>query len=155
MPHVNMLPHALPIFQRRHPKVRLTIVEGLFPDVERELRQGSIDFFIGAQPRIAPAAGLSSQFVQLNTRSLVVRKGHPLVNATRLKDLVDASWATTGVDYNAHDDIAHLFEIHKLPPPKVMLRARTAVSMMVALANSDLLACCLRSGRCSRFCATP
>ncbi len=140
MPHVMMLPHTLPVFQRRYPKVRLNIVEGLFPDVERELRQGGLDFYIGAQPRIAPAAGLSVQHLLNNTRSLVVRKGHPLVDAKRLKDLASAHWATTGVDYNADDDIARLFEAHKMPPPIVMLRARSAVSMMVALANSDLVA---------------
>jgi LysR family transcriptional regulator of abg operon len=139
MPHVRMLPHALPIFLKRYPKVRLSIVEGLFPDVERELREGSIDFYIGAQPRIPPAAGLSSQFLMGNTRSLVVRKGHPLVNATRLKDLANAKWATTGVDHNPSDDIARLFEAHKLPPPNVMLRASSAASTMVAIANSDLV----------------
>ena len=140
MPHVKMLPNAMPIFQRRYPKVRLNILEGLFPDVERELRQGSIDFYIGAQPRIAPTAGLSVQVLLGNTRAMVVRKGHPRANAKRLKDLAHAQWATTGVNYNADDDIARLFEAHKLPPPNVMLRARSAVSMMVALANSDLVA---------------
>lgn len=140
MPHVGMLPKALPVFQRRYPKVRLNIVEGLFPDVERELRQGSIDFYVGAQPRIPPASGLSVHVLLPNTRALVCRKGHPLAESRKLKDLISASWATTGVDYNADDDIARLFEQHKLPPPNVMLRARSAVSMMVALANSDLIA---------------
>lgn len=139
MPHVNMLPNALPIFTRRYPKVKLNVVEGLFPQVERHLRDGTIDFYIGAQPRISPAAGLAVQVIRENTRVLVCRNGHPLENSKRLKDLAFARWATMGVDYNAEDDVAKLFENAKLPPPNVMLRAGSAVSMMVALSNSDLI----------------
>jgi LysR family transcriptional regulator, regulator of abg operon len=44
------------------------------------------------------------------------------------------------VDYNADDDLTRLFAAHGLPPPQVLLRARSAMSIMVALAYSDLLA---------------
>jgi LysR family transcriptional regulator, regulator of abg operon len=140
MPHVGMLPHALPIFQQRYPKVRLLLSEGLFPDVESGLRQGSIDFYLGAAPRLAPAAGLTVQPLFENTRAVVCRKGHPLSAARSLKALGRANWATTAVDYNAEDDISHLFESHGLPAPRVLLQARSAMSVMVALAHSDLLA---------------
>ena len=48
MPHVGLLPHALPAFRRRYPKIRLQIVEGLFPGIENELRNGDIDFYLEA-----------------------------------------------------------------------------------------------------------
>jgi LysR family transcriptional regulator of abg operon len=140
MPHVGMLPHALPIFQQRFPKVRLHLSEGLFPDVESGLRQGSIDFYLGAAPRLAPAAGLTVQPLFDNTRAVVCRKGHPLAGARSLKALANANWATTSVDYNAEDDISRLFVSHGLPAPRVLLQARSAMSVMVALAHSDLLA---------------
>ncbi|MDB5998393.1 MAG: LysR family transcriptional regulator [Rhizobacter sp.] len=140
MPHVGLLPLALPVFRRRYPKVRLQLIEGLFPDVESQLRSGSIDFYLGAAPTQPPAPGLISEVLFKNTRAVVGRKGHPLSAARSLKALAKAEWATTSIDYDAEHDLNQLFVQHKLPPPVVMLQARSALSMMVGLAHTDLLA---------------
>jgi DNA-binding transcriptional LysR family regulator len=140
MPHVGMLPFALKTFRERYPNIKLQIIEGLFPDVEGQLREGAIDFYLGAAPRSTPAPGLSMQKLFDNRRAVVCRKGHPLSAARSLKALQDADWAITGVDYNVEDDIARLFESHKLKPPKVVLQASSAMSIMVSLAHSNLLA---------------
>lgn len=140
MPHVGMLPYALKAFRQRYPKVQLQLIEGLFPDVESALRNGTIDFYLGAAPREAPASGLAVDVLFQNRRAVVCRKGHPLAGSRSLKALAHAEWAITGVDYNAEDDIARLFEAHRLDKPQVLLRARSAMSIMVALAHSDLLA---------------
>lgn len=140
MPHVGMLPRALPAFRRRYPKVHLQLIEGLFPDVEHALREGAIDFYIGAAPRAAPAPGLVSRTILENTRAVVCRKGHPLAASRSLKALKDAEWAVTAVDYDADDDLARLFAGQGLKAPQVLLRVRSAMSIIVALAHSDLLA---------------
>ena len=140
MPHVGLLPQALQPFRERWPKVRLQLIEGLFPDVEGGLRDGSIDFYLGAAPRSALAPGLLMQPLFDNTRAVMCRRGHPLSQARSLQALVDADWAVTAVDYDAEDDLARLFASHGLPAPRMLLRARSAMSMMVALAHSDLLA---------------
>jgi LysR family transcriptional regulator of abg operon len=141
MPHVGMLPYALRVFRQRYPQVRLQLIEGLFPDVESALREGRIDFYLGAAPRVTPAPGLAVELLFENRRAVVCRKGHPLASARSLKALANAEWAITGVDYNAEDDIARLFAAHRITStPRVLLRARSAMSMMVALAHTDLLA---------------
>jgi LysR family transcriptional regulator of abg operon len=140
MPHVGMLPGALAPFRERYPHVHLQLIEGLFPDVESALRDGAIDFYLGAAPRQAPAPGLSVRHLFDNTRAVVSRKGHPLARARSLKGLGAAQWAITAVDYNFEDDLARLFASHDLPRPEVLLRARSAMSLMVALAHTDLLA---------------
>ena len=140
MPHVGMLPHALGPFQERYPHVRLQLIEGLFPDVESALREGVIDFYLGAAPREAPAPGLVVQHLFDNTRAVVSRKHHPLARSRSLKALAGARWAITAVDYNAEEDLARLFGSLGLPRPEVLLRARSAMSLMVALAHTDLLA---------------
>ncbi len=140
MPLVGMLGSALPAFRRRYPKVRLQLTERLFPDVENALRQGDIDFYLGAAPRQAPAPGLAVTVLFENTRAVLCRKGHPLAASRSLKALVNADWATTAVDYNAEDDIAQLFGGLGLPSPSVLLRAHSAMTVMVALTHSDLLA---------------
>ena len=140
VPHVGMLPQSLPAFRQRYPKVKLQLIEGLFPDVESALRDGSIDVYLGAAPRATPAPGLAQQHLFDNTRAVVCRQGHPLAGARSLADLAGADWAVTAVDYNADEDLARLFSGHGLPAPQVLLRARSAMSIMVALACSDLLA---------------
>jgi LysR family transcriptional regulator, regulator of abg operon len=140
MPHVGMLPLALKPFRQRYPAVKLQVIEGLFPDAEGPLREGHVDFYLGAAPRVAPAPGLAMQKLFDNRRTVVCRKGHPLGSARSLKALQQADWAITGVDYDVEADIAKLFESHGLQPPRVVLQARSAMSIMVSLAHSDLLA---------------
>lgn len=140
MPHVGMLPDALPVFRTTYPRVRLQISENLLPAVEGALREGSVDFYLGAAPHQPPAAGLSLQHLCENTRVVVCRKNHPLAAATRLGELVNAEWATTAIDYNAEEDLSRLFAGYGLPAPKVMLQARSTMSVLVSLARTDLLA---------------
>lgn len=140
MPHVGMLPFALKPFRQRYPAVKLQVIEGLFPDAEGPLREGHVDFYLGAAPRAAPAPGLTMQHLFENRRTVVCRKGHPLGAARSLKALQNADWAITGVDYDVEADIGKLFESHDLAPPRVVLQASSAMSIMVSLAHSDLLA---------------
>lgn len=140
MPHLGMLPEALPVFRRTYPKVKLSITESLLPAVEGALREGSIDFYLGAAPRLKPAPGLALQHLCDNTRVVVCRKGHPLARVRSLKALAGAEWAATTIDHNAEEDLARLFGAHGLEAPRVMLRAHSALSVHVALAQTDLLA---------------
>jgi len=140
MPHVGMLSQALPLFRARYPQVRLQLIEGLFPDVEGKLRDGSVDFYMGAAPRTKPMPGLRIDLLFENTRTIIGRKGHPLTRSRSLKALAAADWAITSVDHDADQDLQQLFASHGLPAPNILLHARSALSMMVALANSDLLA---------------
>lgn len=138
--HVQMLPHALTPFRKRYPKVQLQITEGLFPAVERQLRDGTLDFYLGAAPHIAPTAGLTMDVLKQNTRSVVARKSHPLRNARSLSELAHAHWATTSIDYNTATDLRTLFKRYDLPEPQLALQVRTTMSLLVGLASSDLLA---------------
>jgi len=140
MPHVGMLPRALPAFRQRYPLVQLQLIEGLFPDVEERLRTGHIDFYMGAAPRQAPAPGLKLQRLFGNVRTVVARQGHPLARVRSLKALAGADWATTAIDHKAEQDLAQLFIDQGLPPPRVQLHARTALSLIAALVSTDLLA---------------
>lgn len=140
MPHVGMLPYALSRFRQRYPSIRLQLIEGLFPDLEMPLRNGQIDFYLGAAPRVPPAPGLISELLFENTRAVVARRGHPLATAGRIKDLAAAEWATTSIDYNAEEDLQNLFARYRMGEPRIMLKTRSALSLMVGLAHSDLLA---------------
>lgn len=140
MPHFALLPGALPVFRRRWPHVRLEIVEGPLPDVERRLRDGLIDLYIGIAPRDVLAPGLTVQQLFSNPRAVFCRKGHPLANARSLKTLANSQWAGTPVDYDANEDLASLFRRNALSAPEVIVRVRTVASILTVVAHSDLLA---------------
>jgi hypothetical protein len=140
MPHVGMLPQVLPQFREKFPQIKLKIIEGLYPAIEPGLREGSIDFYLGAAPEEAIESGLISTELAQNTRTVVARKDHPLTHAKSITDLKDAQWASTSVSFNAENDLIELFAQHHLPPPQLMFQANSALSLMVALTCTDLIA---------------
>ena len=140
LPLAGMLPSALPVFRRRFAEVQVKIVEGLFPDIEAQLRNGSVDVYMGAVPRSLPAPGLAIEALFDNTRVVVARKKHPLRAVRSLKALAGAEWATTTIDHDARDDLEHLFAQHALPPPRVVLEVGSSLGLMMGLARTDLLA---------------
>jgi len=139
MPHLGMLPGALSPFRQRYPGVTLKIIEGLYPAIEPGLRNGTIDFYMGAASQAAPAAGLIAETLFENTRIVVGRKGHPLAAARSLKELSKADWATPSLDVIAAEDLNEVFSRFKLGVPQIRLQANSAMSLLVALAHSDLL----------------
>lgn len=140
MPHVGMLPFVLRAFYQRFPGVALKIIEGLYPAIEPGLRNGSIDFYIGAAAQTMPNTGLVCEVLFENTRIVVGRKGHPLAAARTLGELTQAEWATPSLDLNAAVDLNELFASFGLPPPNIRLQAHSAMTVLTALSSSELLA---------------
>lgn len=139
MPHMGLLPRALPAFRKKFPAVRLQLVEGLFPDLEDDVRKGEIDFYVGVTPKNIPP-GFVRERLSANRRAVMARKGHALSAARSFAELSHAEWALPAVDYDSEKDLENIFAERGLPPPRVALQARTALSMMVTLVSTELLA---------------
>jgi LysR family transcriptional regulator of abg operon len=140
VPHIALLPYALPSFRQRYPDVHLDLTEALFPTVAEQLRAGIVDLYIGPPPAEAPGPDLVVEELFDNIRVILGRKGHPLGHARSLHELIDAHWLSTSVTSKADEELAPLMAQHGLPPPRLLLQAHSALSMLVALAHSDLLA---------------
>lgn len=137
--HVELLPPALKPFRARYPHVQLHLIEGWYPTLEAGLKDGSIDFYIGPKHEHPPAPELIQEHLFDNTRIVIGRRGHPLARARSLSQLVDAEWATTSVTFKAEEELRELFERNGLPPPRLALRSQSAVTLIVAMSNTDLL----------------
>jgi DNA-binding transcriptional LysR family regulator len=138
--HIALLPRALAPFRKRYPSVRLHIIEGLYPTLESGIKDGSVDFYIGPRPGRAVPSDLTEEKLADNTRTILGRKGHPLDKARSLRDLTDAEWATTSITLEAEDELGELFAGYQLPKPRLALRSQSALTLIVSLANTDLLA---------------
>src|SRR6185503_10984404 len=137
--HIELLPAALKPFRARYPHVQLHLIEGWYPTLEAGLKDGSVDFYVGPKHERAPAPELIQEHLFDNTRIVIGRRGHPLARARSLRDLIDAEWATTSITFKAEDELRELFEQHGLPPPRLTLQSQSAVTLIVAMSNTDLL----------------
>jgi LysR family transcriptional regulator, regulator of abg operon len=137
--HIALLPAALKPFRKRYPQVQLHLIEALYPTLEAGLKDGSVDFYVGPQHERATSPELVQEHLFENTRIVLGRRGHPLAGARSLKALTSAEWATTSVTFKAEEELRDLFEQHGLPAPRLALHSQSALTLMVALANSDLL----------------
>lgn len=138
--HVALLPRVLQPFGHRFPQVSLSISEGLFPTMEADLQDGTIDFYVGPLAEdSAPSEFLSEKLFD-NRRIIVGRKGHPLAAVTSLADLVEAKWVATSVTIASKAELDPLFARFGLKRPVIAVRAQTALSVIVVAAYSDFLA---------------
>lgn len=139
-PHLAILPKTLPHFRARYPNVELRLIEGLYPTVETGLKDGSIDFYVGPSPERKVPSELVVEKLFDNTRTILCRRAHPLAGAKSVRDLVGAHWLTTSITYSAQEELSDFFARYGLPIPRVALRSQSALTAIVSLANSDLLA---------------
>jgi DNA-binding transcriptional LysR family regulator len=138
--HLRLLPKALRQFRQRYPKIRLRVIEGFYPTLESGLQDGSVDFYIGPDPGHALPSMLQKEVLLNGGRVVLCRIGHPLENATSLRQLRHAEWITTSITPKAESEIGDLFKRHGLPEPTLALQSQSALTLLTCLANSDLLA---------------
>ena len=136
--HVAMLPATLKPFFRRYPGVQLQFTEAVFPEIEANLRDGSIDFFVGAVWKQDLSTELSSEKLFDNRSIVMGRKDGPFVGARSLHDLANAKWIISSAASNAAT-MQPIFSGFGLPPPDIAVRARTSMSMIMVAGSSDLL----------------
>ena len=137
--HMALLPNALGPFRTRFPEVTLEIVDTVLPRVGKELKDGTMDFYIG------PVHGelssdLSAEKLFDNQRIVLCRKDHPLAGAKSLSELEGAEWVTTAITHKTEDELSPIFERHGLPAPRLVIQAHSTLTYLFTIANSDLLA---------------
>ncbi len=137
--HMALLPDALRPFTVRYPNVQLHLIEGVYPMVESQLKNGAIDVYIGPTPESGPAPELQLEKLFDNTRVVLARRGHPLCGVTQLADLVDVRWVTTRITAFDESELGGIFASKGLPPPRLALRAESALSWISAVAFSDMM----------------
>ena len=136
---VSMLPATLKPFLRRYPGVQLQFTEAVFPEIEANLREGSIDFYIGAVWKQHLSAELTSEKLFENKSVVMGRKGGPFASARSLHELSEARWVISSAASKAAT-MQPVFDSYGLPPPVIAVRARTSMSIITVAASSDLLA---------------
>lgn len=136
--HMALLPNALRPFRERFPEVTLEVIDAVLPRVEKELKDGTIDLYVGPMHG-EPSSELAVEKLFDNWRVVLGRKDHPLAQARSLRDLVDAEWVTTTITHKAEDELSPIFERHGLPRPKIVVQGHSALTFFFMVVNSDML----------------
>ena len=138
--HVALVPSTLAPFVRRFPNVKLRIIEGVYPVIERRLLDGTIDFYVGPSPTAGIAAGLRYEKLFENKRAVLARSGHPLRHATSLAELVKGTWITTSITDDPGLEFNDLFIRYGLPLPNLALATESLLTWLLGLTTTDMLA---------------
>lgn len=136
----KVLPAAVARFLRRHPLVRVSIVEGSRAELVEPLRNGLIDLMVGAlrDPLLEPDLAQAPLF---QDRPVVIaRKGHPLDgSAPTLADLARFPWVIAGPGAPLRDTWEQMFAVAGLVPPPVPIESGSVMMIRQLLIDSDLL----------------
>ena len=138
--HVAILPKIFNPFHRRFPKVRLNVLEGLFPVLEPDIRDGLVDIYVGPVAKTPQSGDLLIEPLFANERIIIGRHNHPLGAATSVKELATAEWVTTPVASDFENEVNAIFEFVGMPPPVIAAQAKSWLSIISIVASSDLLA---------------
>ena len=137
---MSVMPKAMREFRRRYPDAVVKVHESFFQPIEKELLSGRIDLYVGPLDNSKSAPQFVVEQLFENYRLIVARKGHPLLQATSLADLVEARWVRPTLSSNiVEGDFEEMFARAGLPRPNIVVNARSALITMLAIAESDLL----------------
>jgi LysR family transcriptional regulator of abg operon len=135
---VLLVPEAILRLRRRHPNVRIRLVEGLAHSLIPLVRDETLDFTIGQQGSgKADGAIRFTPFIRV-PMIIAGRRGHPLAGAKSLRDLADALWVTFSPP--GQGGFLHsMYAAAGLQPPRVMVQCESYASALGLMARTEAL----------------
>lgn len=137
---LSLVPEVYASFRRSFPEAHLSLTEGLFPALEPQLKNGSLDFYVGPRPLGELDSSYALQLLFRNKRVVVCRQGHPLAHVRSLRGLVGAEWIMTGLRQPVEIEFEEQFAAHGLPAPKSVTETLTTLPVVALLTSTDCLA---------------
>lgn len=118
-----ILPASMARLLKKHPRLRISTIESPYEALATGLRNGDIDFILGALRPNEHALDLSTEALLADEVSIIVRSSHPLCKKKHLTmcDLLDAQWIMSRPGSPARELVIHSFRQmgHSAPTPLV------------------------------------
>lgn len=134
------LPHALVDVAQRHPGIEITVVDGSYDTLIRQLRDADIHVLIGALRD--EASGLLQYKFFDEALVVIVRAGHPClhIDAPTLADLQRWAWVLPLPESPASRLLHAAHVACGLPAPRAAVRSNSPTFTRTMVAGSDWLA---------------
>ncbi len=135
-----LLPRAVDDVLREHPDIEISVVDGTYDNLMRQLRAADIDLVIGAL-RDAPP-GVRQEVLAEEPLAVIVREGHPCLRrrGLTLADLRAWDWVVPLSGTPASEALRRVFAAADVEPPRDALQASSAVFTRAIVACTDRLA---------------
>ncbi|PWC82553.1 hypothetical protein TSH100_23315 [Azospirillum sp. TSH100] len=136
----HILPAAVAAALQRHPNIRVTTVESPYEALVAGLRDGDIDFIVGALRVGERNAGLITESLFEDRLGIIARAGHPLAGApASLKDLLPQRWILPRPGAPGRRLIDQSFRELAIEPPVPSVETGDLAVLRGLLKNSDML----------------
>lgn len=138
----HLLAQAVDPLLRAHPHVEITIIDGTYDVLLKQLRHAEIEIMVGALRQMPQLPELEQEVLFLDSLAVVARASHPLATKPDLswQDLRSADWIMPMPDTPAQAAFAQALLEAGIPMPTGKLRVNSALMMHAMLAQSDRLA---------------
>lgn len=135
-----LLPRAIDTLLQAHPEIEISVVDGTYDPLMRQLRSADIDLVIGALREAPP--GLRQEALVDEPLAVIARAGHPCLQRRRLgvSDLRRWPWIVPLPGTPAAAALQQVFAAAGVAPPAETLQSSSAVFTRALVACSDRLA---------------
>lgn len=139
----TLMSRVVPAFRAELPHVQLELFDGLSALAYPKLRDRQLDLMIGRIAAPDAMLGLQSQPLFSYEMTVVARRGHPLVDAGSISELLTTDWI---LNYTPDEQAAmldNLFVQHGVTPPVRHIQLAHSASLMLTLVQqTDMVTFC-------------
>lgn len=135
------LPRAILKFRKQYPGIDLSVVEGSHAELAHPLREGQIDFLLGALRPEAELDDLEQESVFEDRPQIIMRSGHPLARSTRFpaSQLARYSWIMPSAQTPLRGYWEAMLTSAGHAPPSVAIECGSVITMREILLETDML----------------
>lgn len=139
-----LVPQALAELGRAMPAAQVTVVDGTYEALMRQLRHGDVDLVVGPLRGLQAPTDVHEETLFVDRLLLVVRSGHPLASgrgrARRLADLMALRWIGPLPGTPARAAFERVFAAERLPIPPLVLQSHSTPVLRSVLQAGDAVA---------------
>ncbi|MDB5602410.1 MAG: hypothetical protein JWN71_4454 [Xanthobacteraceae bacterium] len=137
----NLLPIALARFKKRRPNLRVEVMEGLFPGLLAELRQGDFDFVVGRISEAMDPEDLATEVLFQDDLVIVTRLNHPLTRARRVTkgDLEGCEWILPQPGSPPRTAFEQTFHARVGKMPHCTIESNSFMTMLTVLSRTEFV----------------
>jgi len=136
---LTFLPEAVVSFRQHMPDVQLTLYEGLISGSLAQLRDGSIDFFVGPASLATQQSEFSVEPILNYEMGILVAQGHPCQQARSIHELSGQHWALAYSPDNFDAMMAEIFTCHGASIERQrIVRAESATMLQTLVEHSGM-----------------
>lgn len=117
---MRIMPRALTLFRKTHPKIEVRLTSGLFPGALKPLREGRTDILVGPVPPSDLTREITVENLLETPIDVVTAVGSPLLKAQSLAELTQAQWIMIGAQTGPGAIFKQPFIDHGMTPPDAL-----------------------------------